>query len=169
MTLVDPIGRGVRVREGMAMISTAPQFRLSPAAAVAAVGRFLPKGWGDLGRQLALFAAVDLAYEASRILARGDHDTAFANTDSIVAAERSLGMFHELDLQRWAMDAPSIVMTVANWTYFNAQFTISFAFLFWVYMRRNDAFPTVRNLIVVANVLGLVGYVLYPAAPPRLM
>ena len=151
------------------MISTAPQFRFSPAAAVAAVGRFLPKGWGDLGRQLALFAAVDVAYEASRILARGDHDTAFANTDSIVAAERSLGMFHELALQRWAMDAPSFVLWFANTLYFNAQFTVSFGFLLWVYLRRNAQWKTVRNLIFAANVLGLIGYVLYPAAPPRMM
>ncbi len=30
--------------------------------------------------------------------------------------------------------------SIANWTYFNCQFTISFGFLLWVYFRRNYAF-----------------------------
>jgi hypothetical protein len=135
---------------------------------VAWIGRFLPRGWADLGRQLALFAFVDIAYEASRVLATGDRATAFDHSGAIVSAERSLGLFHELALQRFALDHPT-VMSVANWTYFNCQFTISFGFLFWVYLRRNEHFATVRNLIVGANLLGLAGYVLYPAAPPRML
>jgi membrane-associated phospholipid phosphatase len=36
-----------------------------------------------------------------------------------------------------------------------------------VYFRRNGAFTRFRNTILLANVLGLVGYVLLPTAPPR--
>jgi membrane-associated phospholipid phosphatase len=40
--------------------------------------------------------------------------------------------------------------------------------LLWVYLRRNDAFLRFRNTVLLANVLGLVGYVLLPTAPPRM-
>ena len=61
------------------------------------------------------------------------------------------------------------MQAVANWTYFNCQFTISFGFLFWVYLRRNHAFPLVRNVFIAANAIGLACYTLYPAAPPRML
>jgi membrane-associated phospholipid phosphatase len=40
--------------------------------------------------------------------------------------------------------------------------------LLWVYLRRNDAFIRFRNTILLANVLGLIGYILLPTAPPRM-
>jgi membrane-associated phospholipid phosphatase len=36
-------------------------------------------------------------------------------------------------------------------------------------MRRHSAFINFRNSILLANVIGLVGYVLVPTAPPRLL
>jgi membrane-associated phospholipid phosphatase len=37
-----------------------------------------------------------------------------------------------------------------------------------VYLRRTEAFTRFRNTILLANVLGLIGYVALPTAPPRL-
>jgi uncharacterized membrane protein YbhN (UPF0104 family)/membrane-associated phospholipid phosphatase len=102
-------------------------------------------------------------------VATGDRADAMRHAHSIVSTEQSLGMFHELDLQRWAMGAPGIVLDIANWTYFNCQFTISFGFLFWVYLKRNEVFPLVRNIMIAANAIGMLGYVFYPAAPPRML
>jgi uncharacterized membrane protein YbhN (UPF0104 family) len=151
------------------MISTAHIPTRPAASAVAWIGRQLPKGWGDLARNLAIFAVFDVLYEMSRIVATGDRADAMRHAHSIVSTEQSLGMFHELDLQRWAMGAPSVVLDIANWTYFNCQFTISFGFLFWVYLKRNEVFPLVRNIMIAANAIGMLGYVFYPAAPPRML
>lgn len=151
------------------MISTAHIPTRPAASAVAWVGRQLPRGWGDLARNLAIFAVFDVFYEMSRILATGDRDDAMRHAHSIVSTEQSLGLFHELDLQRWTMGAPGIVMDIANWTYFNCQFTISFGFLFWVYLKRNEVFPVVRNIMIAANAIGMLGYIFYPAAPPRML
>jgi len=142
---------------------------MSPRSIITAIGTRLPRGWGDLGRQLAIFAALDMAYELSRMFAVGDRSTALRHAHSIVNTERSLGLFHELDVQRWAMNAPSIVMSVANWTYFNCQFTLTFGFVLWVYLRRNEHYTRLRNLIATINVIGLAGYVFFPAAPPRML
>lgn len=142
---------------------------MSPRSFITAIGTRLPRGWGDLGRQLAIFAALDMAYELSRTFAVGDRSTAIRHARSIVNAERSLGLFHELDVQRWAMNAPSIVMSVANWTYFNCQFTLTFGFVLFVYLRRNEYYTRLRNLIATINVIGLAGYIFFPAAPPRML
>jgi hypothetical protein len=40
--------------------------------------------------------------------------------------------------------------------------------LVWVYRRRREHFPLVRTTLIGSTALALVGYVLYPAAPPRL-
>jgi uncharacterized membrane protein YbhN (UPF0104 family) len=150
------------------MILATPQPR-SIGSAFRRVGEWLPRGWGDLGFQLALFALLDLFYETTRTLAVGDRGVALRHSHDIVSAERSLGIFHELDVQHFAATSPHIVQSIANWTYFNCQFTISFGFLLWVYLRRNHAFPIVRNVFLAANAIGLVAYTLYPAAPPRML
>ena len=38
--------------------------------------------------------------------------------------------------------------------------------LLWVYLRRHDGFRRFRNTILLANVIGLVGFWLMPTAPP---
>jgi len=150
------------------MILAAPTQR-PISSIVTRIGAWLPRGWGDLARQLAIFALFDLLYEATRTLAVGDRAVALRHANDIVSTERSLGIFHELDVQHFAATSPHFVQAIANWTYFNCQFTISFGFLFWVYLRRNHAFPLVRNVFIVANAIGLACYTLYPAAPPRML
>ena len=130
--------------------------------------RILPRGWADLALQLTLFAVLDLVYETTRMLAVGDRGVALHHAHDIVSAERTLGIFHELSVQNFAA-RHELVQSVANWTYFNCQFTISFGFLFWVYLRRNEAYPLVRNVFLAANAIGLACYTLYPAAPPRML
>jgi len=50
----------------------------------------------------------------------------------------------------------------------NSEFTITGVTLLWVYLRRHDGFHRFRNWILLTNVLGLLGYVLLPTAPPRM-
>ena len=42
-------------------------------------------------------------------------------------------------------------------------------FLIWLYTKRNDNFYFVRNMFMVAMGLALVGYSLFPTAPPRML
>lgn len=72
-------------------------------------------------------------------------------------------------MQRFALGAPGIVLDIANWTYFNAQFTVTFLFLLWAYLRHTDRYWTIRNTVIAADALGLIGYLAYPTAPPRML
>jgi membrane-associated phospholipid phosphatase len=135
----------------------------------AAITRQLPFGWGHFLAQLAIFATFDIAYELSRGRADGARDLALRHAEDVVSVERTLGIFGELDVQHWTLQAPAAVEWVANWTYFNCQFTISFLFVLWAYLRRTDDYYRIRNVLITADFLGVIGYVLYPTAPPRML
>ena len=134
-----------------------------------AIGRWLPRGWGHFLRQLALFICFDIAYEATRGLSDGAREVAIRHAEDVVSAEKTLGLWHEQAVQQWAMHAPGVVLEIANWTYLQCQFTITFAFLLWVYLWRNDAWSYLRNTVIIGFTLGIVGYLAYPCAPPRLL
>jgi hypothetical protein len=118
--------------------------------------------------QLVLFAVADLLYEISRTLAKGDLAVAFVHARDVVSVEKSMGIFTELDVQHWALARPW-VLDVANTTYFHAHFAVTTCFMFWLYLRRNHHYYFVRNIIFSAMALALIGYVLFPTAPPRML
>jgi len=85
----------------------------------------------------------------------------------VIDFERHANALIELTLQR-VVDGSQFLATLASWTYWNSEFTVVGLALLWVYLRRNDAFVRFRNTILLANGIGLVGYVLLPTAPPRM-
>jgi membrane-associated phospholipid phosphatase len=57
----------------------------------------------------------------------------------------------------------------ANWMYVNSHFVVTTTFLIWLYLARNYAYYYVRNMFMVAMGLALVGYMVFPTAPPRFL
>ena len=137
--------------------------------AVAAVGRrYLPRGWSHFWLQFAIWFGFLAAYQIVRGLADRDPVRAFANGLRVIAWEQTHAHhLYELTLQNIA-DSSKVLETAVAWTYWNSEFTVVGFALLWIYLRRHHAFPRFRNTILLANVIGLVGYVLLPTAPPRL-
>jgi membrane-associated phospholipid phosphatase len=135
--------------------------------AFAVVGSKLPQGWVDLGRQIGLLVVVDIAYETVRGVADGQHSTAFAHGQALIDLERSTQTFFEPSLQSFFLGA-SWMVDFANQIYMNSQFAVVLGFFFWLYFFRNESFYFVRNMFAVSMGLALIGYTLYPTAPPRL-
>ena len=137
--------------------------------AVAAAGRrVLPRGYADLVRQLAIWFGFLFAYQLARGFADRDPARAFANGWRVLDLEqRTTNHVLELTFQKLA-DSSSFLQSLVAWTYWNSEFTVVGLALLWVYLRRNAAFTRFRNTILLANVLGLIGYVLLPTAPPRM-
>jgi hypothetical protein len=131
-------------------------------------GRWLPNGWFDAVRQLALFAGAYYIYRIVRGLVDGQAGLAFENARTLVDFDRSLGLFFEPGLQAWAQ-AQGWPLTIANFMYVNAHFVLTTTFLIWLYLVRNRAYYFVRNMFLVAMGLALVGYVAFPTAPPRFL
>jgi membrane-associated phospholipid phosphatase len=138
------------------------------SAAVAAGRRVLPRGYADFACQLLIWFGVLFAYQLARGLADRDPTKAFANGWRVLDLEqRTTNHIVELTLQQLA-NSSRVLTDLVAWTYWNSEFTVVGLALLWVYMRRNEAFTRFRNAVLFANVLGLIGYVLLPVAPPRM-
>jgi membrane-associated phospholipid phosphatase len=137
-------------------------------AVVAAGRRYLPRGYADLFRQAAIWFGFVLAYQVARGFADRNPAKAFADGWRILDFEqRVTHHVYEQTLQQVAVSSHVLSKLVA-WTYWNSEFTVVGLALLWVYLRRHESFARFRNAIIGANLLGLVGYVLLPTAPPRM-
>jgi membrane-associated phospholipid phosphatase len=136
------------------------------SAAIAAGRRYLPRGYADFALQVLIWFGFLLAYQVARGLADRNPTTAFENGWRVIDIEQRLTGLGELTLQGWTQSSHFLAELV-SWTYWNSEFTVIGLALLWVYLRRNEAFTRFRNTILLANGLGLIGYVLLPTAPPR--
>jgi membrane-associated phospholipid phosphatase len=130
--------------------------------------RILPHGWRDVIRQIALFLAAYSLYQVVRAIAGGGGYKPFGDATNIINLERTLHVFVEPSIQAWAANKHWL-MDFADWTYLNAHDFVTLGALVFIYLRRNDSFYFVRNTFMIAMAIALVGYALYPTAPPRLM
>jgi membrane-associated phospholipid phosphatase len=135
-------------------------------AAINAGRRYLPRGYADFALQFLIWFGFLLAYQVARGVADRDPARAFANGWKVIDLEQRMAGLGELTLQGWTQSS-HLLEAAVSWTYWNSEFTVIGLALLWVYLRRNEAFLRFRNTILFANVLGLVGYVLLPTAPPR--
>jgi PAP2 superfamily len=136
-------------------------------ARVVALGqRVLPRGWRDFGIQLVIWFGFYFSYLAVRHLTGHDSGKAIVNGLRVISLEQRLTHhLFELTVERIA-DSSSTLLTVSAWTYWNSEFTVIGLTLLWVYLRRHERFTRFRNTILLANVIGLVGFALMPTAPP---
>lgn len=132
--------------------------------------RFLPNGIVDALLQLLVVVFAYKLYQSTRgaINDQLGASQAFANADWIVSTERALHLNMEHGVQSFAMGVPGL-MDAASLMYVNAQFSVTFGAMIYIYIRHNHAFGFVRNMFIGAWVLALVGYVAMPTAPPRLV
>ena len=132
-------------------------------------GGLLPKGWPDALRQVLLFAAAYFGYQIVRGLVNGnDVANASWNATKVINLERTLHVFIEPSVQAWALNEHWLI-DITDWTYLNAHYVVTLGALIFIYMRRKESFYFVRNMFMAAMLIALVGYALYPTAPPRLM
>ena len=130
----------------------------------------LPNGRRDALRQVGLFLGAYLLYQLVRgqVNADGAPERAAWNATRIIDLERALHVFVEPRIEQWALGFHAL-MEITTWFYINGNYAITGGVLLWIYARRNGSFYCVRNMFMIAMVLALVGYALYPTAPPRLM
>jgi membrane-associated phospholipid phosphatase len=131
--------------------------------------RYLPHGWSDLGRQVAIWIGFLLVYQVARGVADLHPEQAIKNGLAVVDFETSTtSRLYELTLQQF-VDQREWLATLASWTYWTSEFPVLTGALLFLYVRRHAHFARFRNTLLLANVIGLLGYVLMPTAPPRLL
>ena len=146
---------------------------MAPAGQVAARVRrsastLLPRGPLDLLIQLALLAGAYTAWRHARGAVDGGMGVSFSHARDLVSAERSLGLLFEPSVQHWAVSA-GWPADVAQWGYANLHFKGSCLMLAILYFSYRGSFGFVRNAVFAAMAISVVGYALFPTAPPRFL
>ncbi|WP_234347227.1 phosphatase PAP2 family protein [Streptomyces specialis] len=167
------------------MDSLAPigdNFPLIAALLAACAVRFLPRGsqvWarpvaaGPAGRpnlllELLLIRVGYFVYSWTRGRAAGDRATAEAHGHQVLDVQRFLRIDIEYDLNhavagsRWLADA-------MDFYYHTFHFAVPLTILGWLLVSRPAVYRDARRALAFTTLFGLVGFWLYPLAPPRLM
>ena len=144
------------------------------AAAIAAPGlrsiRRL-RCWLSVPHSLRTEAAAALTlyglYELARGLVVADRAQADTHAHRLVALERSLHLFVESNVQRAVQTLPGLT-SLLGVAYLTLHLAVTAGVLLWLHRRRPEGFPFVRTALLLASALALVGFLVYPTAPPRL-
>lgn len=132
-------------------------------------GRVLPRGWGDVARQLAFVAGVYVLYQfVNGLIAGGNPYKPFGDALKIIDFERALHVFVEPSIQAWVLNKHWLI-DAADWAYLYSHYVITAGVLAFIYFRRNSSFYFVRNMFAISMLIALIGYAVFPTAPPALM
>ncbi|WP_435852511.1 bifunctional glycosyltransferase 87/phosphatase PAP2 family protein [Streptomyces sparsogenes] len=107
-------------------------------------------------------------YSYIRAHAPDSRSLAESHGHQILTAEKWLG----IDIEHWfnsvVADTPWLRDSM-NWYYSTFHFLVPLSLLAWLYLRRPLTYRWARTPLAFATMLALVGFWLYPTAPPRLM
>ena len=120
--------------------------------------------WRELGMLVALYAL----YSLVRNMAPDQVAEAQHNARVIMDAERMIGLDVERQINLWAAGLPGLIIP-ANYYYATLHMTVTAGVLLWLYRRRPFHYARARSVLLVMTLFALVGYWVYPLAPPRLM
>ncbi len=118
--------------------------------------------------ELLAIAWLVVIYDRVTALAPLRLHAAIAHGQGILALERTLHLDPELSLNRWLVGHHTLGIVVSYY-YDNAHFIVTLGVLAWLWWRRPDLYPPLRNSLVLINVIGFVVFWRYPVAPPRLL
>ena len=96
-----------------------------------------------------------------------DAGPAEAHARSLVHLEHTLGIAREGDLQRLIIDHHWLV-TLANWVYIWGHWPLIAVSAAWLFRYRPDAYRLMRTAIFASGAIGMIIFLAYPVAPPRL-
>lgn len=121
-----------------------------------------------LVREAVLLATLFLIYTAGRQIAARDTGSAFDHARDVLGLQRRLHLPNEAEIQYAALHLPHLIEG-ANLYYAGVHAPLTIAVLLWLYIWRPTAYPRVRWTIVSVTALALIGHIVYPLAPPRMM
>lgn len=117
--------------------------------------------------QVGLVALGIVTYFGVRGLTADSGDLAREHAADIVAFERRLGIQVE---GAWQVPVGTwpVLATFANWVYIWGHWPVIIGTMVWLVWRHREVFLRLRDAMMVSGLLGMVVFVAYPLAPPRL-
>ena len=142
---------------------------LEPSSRVfRAPNRRVPLVARDIAREVALMAALFIAYQAVRWIAIGDVREAFSNARVIIEWERDAGIYLERPLQAWIMENGALTRFLSAFYLFGLYPLMVFLAVL-TFVANRDLYRWARNAILISWCIALVAYLRFPVAPPRFL
>ena len=138
--------------------------RLAPAPRVPTSAVRRPHWWYEV----LLLGVVYLMYDGVRLLVAAGHGEAFTNAHRVLGLERALRLGHEQTINHAVSASPVLGITL-SYSYATLHYLITPVVLVWLWKRRPERYLGARTALVIATLLGLVGFWLFPTAPPRML
>jgi hypothetical protein len=123
--------------------------------------------WSRMALEVAIAVTAYFAYFLVRGATEGSRDEALANARDIIALERNIGFYWEPRIQDLIIDHHALV-TVANWVYIWGHWPVIIAVGVWLYLHDTPRYIVFRNAFLISGAIGLLIFMTYPVAPPRL-
>jgi len=133
--------------------------------------------WFWFALQLLAIAALQFGDD----IVRGNIDPpnmqeAIRHAQEVAHLEQAHGFFIEpalqLSIRHWhalfGLLSYGLVVRMTDLVYALGQTLVPLLLALWIFLRSRSHFPLVRNITFLSTLLALVGYELYPTAPPRL-
>jgi hypothetical protein len=107
-------------------------------------------------------------YDGVRILVTTGRGEAFTNAHRVLALERALRFAHEQTINH-AVSGHPVFGIMLSYAYATLHYLITPIVLVWLWKRRPGRYRGARTALVSATLLGLLGFWLFPTAPPRML
>nr|WP_308119094.1 phosphatase PAP2 family protein [Streptomyces sp. JJ38] len=120
--------------------------------------------WFELG----LIAVSYVVYSMIRNAVPEHETVAMEHAHWIWDVERSMGLAFE---ESWnhAINGVTWLIVSMNYYYATLHFVVTIGVLVWLYRRHPGRYAAARSVLFATTAVALLGYYLYPLAPPRLM
>ena len=131
-----------------------------------------PRGmfWLPHLREMGILAGGYFVYMYTRTLVFSDFQgTALANARRVIEFEKNAGFFWEPVWQAWAISSAKSLVIFFNWAYIVTFLPIILTSAVVLYFSNRNRYMYYRNVVLVSFVIALLGFMLFPLAPPRMI
>jgi hypothetical protein len=118
--------------------------------------------------ELALLVLLFVIYSVGRLLGHPALPTATAHARDLLHIEALLHLDVELQANE-LLDSVPLLALIGSYWYALLHYVVTPTVLLWAYHARPLHYRKVRNALVIASAIGLVGFTLIPMAPPRML
>jgi hypothetical protein len=118
--------------------------------------------------QLSLMIGAVISYFAVRGVTEGSESIAIENGYEILAFEERLGLDIEEQMQNVVLTSQFLI-DLSNWIYIWGHWPLITITLFWLFLSQRGEYQLLRNAMFISGGIGLIIFMIYPVAPPRLL
>ncbi|WP_232303556.1 phosphatase PAP2 family protein [Pseudofrankia sp. DC12] len=118
--------------------------------------------------EILILVALYYCYTATRGFAEGSVAEATRTGQTLLRWQTALHLDSELSLNHWLQTVP-VLAVICCYYYATLHFIVTPTVILWMHRRHGMSYARARWTLVFTTILCLIGFFLFPTAPPRLL